>query len=534
VNELLRKYNENLLNFWRSLEKRQRIMLISTILILLTSISIYTYIATRTKYELAFVGVNEKQSGLIIKKLDELTIPYQLSAGGANISVPEAQVAKVKVTLAQEDVLGSGNIYNKFWNSASYGMTDSQFQILERGAIEQELRDLIVNGIHGIKDANVMLTIPKEKVFYSEDNQKATASIIVDLAPGTELNQNQIKSMYDLISKSVPNLPVENITIVNQYSESLEYMNQNQNNSTINMTVFDQQRKIQSDFQTDIKKQLEQMLDKVLGSDQAIVTVFAKMNFDQQKTVENLKEPVVDGKGIARSIEKIQENSSGLGSTPGGVAGTGNTQVPGYQAGTSKNDTYSHAEERINYDVNEITKEIVSSPYRLEDLSINVAINLADDTNPNSKAGQTKLAIQNLIKPIVSAALTNQKQNTQTVNPQLIDSKISIIAHPFQGTTNKVQNVQSSSGMNPYLLYTLIGLSVFAVGGVGFTVVSRRKKKRNEMVEEEFQPNEVKLPEFDFTPNLTEEMVLNKEIQKLANKKPEEFAKLIRTWLVDE
>ncbi len=509
-------------------------MLISTIIILLSSISIYTYIATRTKYELAFVGVNEKQSGLIVKKLDELGVPYQLSAGGTNISVPESQAAKVKVTLAQEDVLGSGNIYSKFWDSASYGMTDSQFQVLERGAIEQELRDLIVNGIHGIKDANVMITIPKEKVFYSEDDQKATASVIINLDPGTELNASQIKSMYDLISKSVPNLPVENITIVNQYSEPLEYANQNQNNGSLNMTAFDQQRKIQADFQTDIKKQLEQMLGKVLGPDQAIVTVFAKMNFDQQRTVENLKEPVVDGKGIARSVEKIQENSTGQGTAQGGVPGTGNTQVPGYQTGTNNNGTYTHTEDRINYDVNEITKEIVSSPYRLEDLSINVAVNMADDNNPNSKTGQTKLAIQNLIKPIVSAALNDQQQNVNTVNPTLIDQKISIIAHPFQGTANKVQNVQSSKGMNPYLLYSLIGLSVFAVGGIGFTVVSRRKKKRDENVEEELQPNEVKLPEFDFTPNLTEEMVLNKEIQKLANQKPEEFTKLIRTWLVDE
>ncbi|TCS82935.1 flagellar basal-body MS-ring/collar protein FliF [Tepidibacillus fermentans] len=533
MSELLRKYNENIAKLWNPLEKRQKIMLIATFIILLISISIYTYLATRTRYELAFVGVNEKQAGLIVKKLDEMGVPYQLSAGGQNISVPESQVAKVKVTLAQEDVLGNGNIYSKFWDSASFGMTDSQFQVLERGAIEQELRDLIVNGIKGIKDANVMITLPKEKVFYSEDEQKATASVIVNIEPGVELNPNQIKSMYNLISKSVPNLPVENITIVDQYSEPLEYTNSVPNNNSGNMTTFDQQRKIQADFQQDLKKEIEKMLDTVLGPNQAIVTVFARMNFDQQKTVENLKEPVVDGKGIARSVEKIQESFTGQGNPPGGIAGTGNTQIPGYQAGTNSNGNYEHNEERINYEVNEITKEIVSSPYRLEDLSINVAINMPEDNNPNSKTGQTKIAIQNLIKPILLAAL-NDQQKANLNDPTVIEQKIAVIAHPFQGVSNQQQNVQNSNRMNPYLLYGLIGLSVFAVGGVGYTIVNRRRKRDESVEEEELQPKEVKTPEIDFTPNLTEEMVLNKEIQKLANQKPEEFVKLIRTWLLDE
>ncbi|MFV9509862.1 flagellar basal-body MS-ring/collar protein FliF [Tepidibacillus sp. LV47] len=531
MNELLHKYTERMINLWKPLEKRQKILLILTFFIFLISISIFTYLFTRTKFELAFVGVNEKQAGLIIKKLEEMGIPYRLSADGTNISVPESQAAKIKVTLAQEDVLGNGNIYSKFWDNASFGMTDSQFQVLERGAIEEGIRDMIVNGIQGIKDAYVMITLPKEKVFYSEDEQKATASVIVNIEPGIELNQNQIKSMYNLISKSVPNLPIENITIVNQYSEPLEYIDYAQNNNSTNITAFDQQRKIQAQFQQDLKKELERVLNTVLGPNQAIVTVFAKMNFDQQKTVENLKEPVVDGKGIARSIERIQESSTGDGNFAGGIVGTGNTQIPGYQANTNNNGNYEHNEERINYEVNEITKEIVSSPYRLEDLSINVALNMPEDNDPNSKTGQTKEAIKNLIRPILLAALNDQQKVT---DPTTVDQKIAVIAHPFQSVTNQVQNAQNSSGMNPYLLYGLIGLSVFAVGGIGYTLVSRRRKKQDESVEEETQPMEIKVPEIDFTPNMTEEMMISKELQKLASKKPDEFVKLIRTWLSDE
>ncbi|GBF11598.1 flagellar basal-body MS-ring/collar protein FliF [Tepidibacillus sp. HK-1] len=526
MNDFLMKYKTRFLNFWQPLEKKRKIMLISTAILLLSSLTIYTILATRTQYELAFRDLNEKQAGTIVKKLDEMGVPYQLSAGGTSILVPEAQVSKVKVTLAQEDVLGSGNIYSKFWDNSSFGMTDSQFKVLERGAIEQELRDLIVNGIKGIKDAQVMITVPEEKVFYSEDQDKSTASVVVDVDPSEQLSPNQIKSMYKLISLSVPNLPVENITVVDQYGETLEYITNDQ--GSINLNSYDQQRQIQLKFQQDLKKDLERMLGTVLGQDKVIVTVFAKMNFDQEKTVQNLKEPVIDGRGIERSVEKIQDSFTGQGSTPGGIAGTGNTQVPTYQSGDSNAGSSEHLEERINYDVNEITKEIVSSPYRLEDLSINVVVDLKDDTDPNSQAAQTKQAIRDLIKPIVLAAIGNQSDNS--LNQTAIDQKIAVVAHTFQSQSPLVNN--NGGSMNPLLFYGAIGLSVLAIGGVSYTVARRRRKKRED--EEELVSTEVNPPEFDFTPVLTEEAALLQEIQKLAKQKPEEFTKLVRAWLSKE
>ncbi|OEG00399.1 flagellar M-ring protein FliF [Vulcanibacillus modesticaldus] len=521
MNEFIQNYKEKFAHFWNQLEKKQKIMLIATVFFLITTLVLVTMFTTRIKYQLTYVNLDKKTAGTIVSKLEEMGIPYQLSAGGSNISVPESQSARVKVMLAQED-LGSGNIYSKFWENAKFGMTDQQFQVLNRGAIEEELRLLIVKGIEGITDANVMITLPEEKVFYSEVQQQATASVVLKIEPGVQLNPNQIKSIYNLISKSVPNLPVDNITLTNQYGDPLEYTNFNQGT----VDTYNQQRLIEQEFQKDLKKQLDQMLTRIMGPGRVSVTVFAKMNFDQKRTMENIYQPVVDGKGIARSVETIQESFTGTDNLPGGITGTSDTQIPTYPSSSNGNGNYEHIEKRINYEVNEITKEVISSPYSLEDLSIVVAVDLPQDDEQTEK---TIEAIRNLISPIVMAALSDQSSNN---NLQLanIDQRIVVVAHEFEDKPSVFDN--QNNGWDPLLLYGAIGLSVLAIGGIGFNVVRRGNKKRES--EEEVIPTETEIPEIDLTPILTEEAALQQEIQKFSKQKPDEFVKLIRTWLSEE
>ena len=516
MSDFLKKYREKLLNYWRGIDKSQKIKLVLIVVLLAASLVLFTVLATRTKYQLTFYDLDPKAAGNVVQKLDEMGVSYQLSAGGSNISVPEAEADKVKITMAQED-LGSGQIFSKFWESASLGMTDNQFKVLERGAIEEELRGLVV-GIEGISDAIVMITLPKEKVFYSEDQQKATASVVLNIVPGINLTSNQVNGIYNLISKSVPDLPVENITLSDQYGNAFEYLKQDGDH--VNYYTYNQQRQIQQEFQQDIKKELDNMLKRLTGPNKVSVSVFAKMNFDQKRTVENLKQPVVDDEGIARSVEQIQESFSG-GVTPGGITGTGETQIPGYASESDNNGSYEHIEKRINYDVNEITKEVISSPYRLEDLSIIVAVDLPEDNDPNSQTEKTKQAIRDLIKPVVMAALDDQNIN--------LEDKIAIVAHKFEETPSVFED---SGSIDPMLLYGAVGLSVLALGGLGYGLI--RRKKRNSDQDLDDLTTENKSPEFDFSPALTEETALLKEIQKMSKHKPNEFVKLIRTWLSDD
>ncbi len=517
MNDLIVKYKGKLIQFWQQLLTKQKILFVFSMAFIIIALIIVTAIFAKPNYVPTFVNLNEKTAWNVIEKLEEMEVPYITSGGGTIISVPEAEADRAKINVAQE--LDSGSIYNKFWDSATYGVTDSELSILERDALEQGLKALIVDGINGINKADVMLTLPKEKVFYSSKEQNATASVILNVEPGINLTSVQIKNIYYLISRSVPNLPIENIALSNQYSEPLEY-NENGNSTTV--SVYDEQRNIEINFQQSLRKDIETMLANIYGRDDISVNVFAKMNFDQKRTVESLKLPVIGDKGIPISTETVQESSSNADNS-GGIEGTGETQIPTYQVDSGNESSYEYSKETVNYDVNEITNEIVGSPYNLEDLSITIAINRDPEAEQTQKVIED---ITNLISPVLSAAL-------KTDDNVIIDtsSKIAVIAQEFNQPISYFDD--GSNKLSNLLLYGLAGLLVLIVGLVVFLLVKRKNKSKDLELMGLKGVEDIK-PGFDFSPAFTEETALKQEIQKLTKRKPDEFTKLIRSWLYEE
>ena len=68
------------------------------------------------------------------------------------------------MSLAAEGFPNSGMIdYSFFSENAGFGMTDNEFNMIKLASMQTELANLI-KGIEGVKDAKVMITLPK-KVF---------------------------------------------------------------------------------------------------------------------------------------------------------------------------------------------------------------------------------------------------------------------------------------------------------------------------------------------------------------------------------
>ena len=49
--------------------------------------------------------------------------------------------------------------------------------------------------------------------------QQASAAIMLKTDPGHQFTEPQITALYNLVSKSLPNLSTDDIVIMNQYSE---------------------------------------------------------------------------------------------------------------------------------------------------------------------------------------------------------------------------------------------------------------------------------------------------------------------------
>jgi len=527
MNERLQQWRERLTELSNRFSKKQKMIIGAIAAFLIISATLAIYIASRPNYAPLFSGnLTEVDVAQIKTELDAMGYAeYKIE--GNNVLVPEKDKYNLAADLTAKNVpKGEGVRLDIFSQNIGMGMTDRQFDVVERDAMQTQLADLLKT-VDGVRNAKVILTMPEESVFVQEDAQKATASIVVDVEPGKQLTAPQVNALYNLVSKSVPNLPKENIVIMNQYSEMLEMTEEEGNVYALNQ--YEQQRKIKKDIENDIQKNLQNMLGTILGRDKVFVYPYVKLNFDKTQREEQLVEPVdkEDNEGIIISAEKIQETYSGKGAQAGGTAGTGETQIPGYPGAAGGGDNeYEKIEDRVNREVNRIKQNIVAQPYKIEDITINVGVEPPNPNDPASLTPEVQANIQQIIGNVVRASLSSQ--GTEFTQQQ-IDQRVKVFAQAFNG---KQEVVQEGNSWMPYLIGGAIGLLVIA-GIVAFILVRRKRNQQADVENVATDTKPFEIPDLEYAEE-GEDVIVRKQLEKLANDRPEEFVGLLRTWLADE
>ncbi|WP_216827990.1 flagellar basal-body MS-ring/collar protein FliF [Alkalihalobacterium elongatum] len=527
MNDKLLQYREKGVVFWKERTNAQKGIMLGSILLLITMIILLTIFGTKSSFLPLYSNLTVQETGQIKETLDSRGISSEISANGTTISVPESMVDTLKVELAAEGIPRSGSIdYGFFRDRMGIGITDNEFSLMERAAVQTELGNLIRN-IDGVNGANVMITLPEERIWVSDELMTASASIVINTAPGYQLEPRQVRALYHLVSKSVPNLPIDNIVIMNQMFEHYEYKDENSIDYST-MTAYEHQRKIKQDIERDLQRQLTQMLGTMMGRDSVLVSVTTDIDFTQENRQEDIVAPVDEEnmEGLAVSIERITETYEGDEVPEGGVAGTGEA-IPGYPGIVGGGGgSYEKIEERVNNEVNRIRRDIVESPYKIRDLGIQVMVEPPD--------GQEELPIerlndiQQILSTIVRTSIDGNLANELTAED--INDKIFVSSQQFRG---KVEVQQVSEQTDVTWLYIVAGILIAIIILLIFLLV--KKKKRNKEEEEETiiaQINEEvpELPNEEDSASATK----RKQLERMAREKPDEFAKLIRTWMVDD
>jgi len=529
VNERLARYRQMIVQYWKQSSRIQKIVFISSIAFIIIALILTTYSLSRTEYSTAFTELDSGDAAAISTYLTEQGIPYEFSTDGRSIGVPTTQATQVKIDVESQGLMKNGSLgYGIFKeNLSSFGMTDNEFGILKVDAIAGEIQQLI-NGMDGVNKSKVVIHVPEDSVFLSEETDRSSASALITFKPGFRPEQEMIDTFYNFVTHSIPNIDMANITISDQQGELLpsSKIGGGVGNSS---AIVAQQFMIRKQFENDVQRNVQNLLRSIFQADKVVVSVMSSLNFDKKNSVEQLVTApnVEDQKGIEISLEKIQESySSEGGSGAGGVPGTGEGDVPGYPSGDTAGAVESEKlSEKINYDVNRISNEIVSSPYQIKDLTINVAVEPPDKDDIESLTQETKDAIQQILKNIVSASLAD---SGKVFTEEELSKKVYVWGHSFDGVTTMEEASILSSG-----LFYGLGAIALAVVIVGTLLVFRRRKQE---VEEEELATPLRMQEFptmDFD-TVNNDNQVKKQLESLAKKKPEEFVNLLRTWLADE
>lgn len=524
MKEKLKLNIEKIRSFWKERTNLQKGLIIGSLLLIVVTIAVTSVIAGKTNFVPLYSDLSPQETGQIKETLDSKGIESEISENGTMIKVPEEVVDTLKVELAAEGIPDSGSIdYSFFGKNAGFGMTDNEFNTIKLKATQTELSNLIKE-IEGIQDAKVMITLPEPNVFVGQEKEEASASVVLKTKPGYNFDENQIKALYHLVSKSVPNLPTDNIVIMNQ---NFEYFDLKNENNFVNGTIIENQLQVKKEIERDIQRRVQQMLGTMMGQDKVVVSVTADLDFTQEKSVHNLVEPVDEEtkKGIAISAQKITETYSGNGANAMGNVST--QEGPDYAAGdTNANGNYERVEETINNEVNRIQKEIVESPYKIRDLGIQVMVEppSKDEVLPEQRIDDIKQILGTIIRTSIDKTETDNE-----LTEEEIQNKVVVSVQPFEG---KVQFDTDKKQSIPLWIYLVGGALLLIIIGLIIVLIIRNRNK-NEEIEEIVEDVLPSIPDVN-EEHETEGTMRRKQLEKMAKEKPEEFAKLLRSWLAED
>ena len=235
-------------------------------------------------YAVLFSNLDERDGGQIITALQQQNVPYRMSANGNAILVPQAQVHETRLRLAAEG-LPKGELAGfELMDGQKLGISQFNEQVNYQRALEGEL-SRTVQAIDAVAGARVHLAMPKQTAFL-RDEQRPTASVMVNMRPGRVLNQSQVAGIVHLVSSSVPRMTADGVKIVDQNGSLLTEQADPLMHAGLNARQLEYVRAMEKAF----IERIENILIPMVGKDNFRAQVAADVDFDQvEQTAESYK-----------------------------------------------------------------------------------------------------------------------------------------------------------------------------------------------------------------------------------------------------
>jgi flagellar M-ring protein FliF len=500
----------------------QKVMTVLAVVGAIVAAVVFMSAESKPSYQPLFTNLQSSDAGAITQQLASQKIPYQLADGGSTVLVPAADVDQERIALAQQGLPQAGNV--GFSNLEKSGITTSDFvqQVEYQQALEGQLEQTI-SSIQGVQSAQVNLVVPQQSDFAVGTQQATTASILVNLSPGTALSSGQVSAIVHLAASSVPGLSSSNVTVVDNHGDVLTAPGDAGGTSGASNTQ-------QTDaYDNQLAASLTALLARVVGEGNAAVQVNALLNFNQSQTTTNGLQLNAQGQPVTAPTGQTTSNStySGTGTPPSGVLGSSQPSTT-----TGGNGTYTTTSSQVTNAVGQVSQTVKQAPGQVERTSVAVLLN-------SSKA---KKVNQAQVESLVTAAAGLNKAN----GDQLV-----VTSMPFAsaGSSQSAAVAAASASAHRQQLLEhageIGGLLLLIAGMVAVTLVAAKRRRPlyqeialNELgpmaamipVEEERNPTG-EMPAIRSAPvlQLGSDAVLA-QVNQFVEQRPAEAAHLLKSW----
>jgi flagellar M-ring protein FliF len=344
----------------------------------------------------------------------------------------------------------------ELFDKQSFGTTSFLNKVNQKRAQEGELMRSI-NTLKGVKRSRVHLAIPEKSAFV-EDTKKPTASVVLDLEPGTVLSDKQVYGITHLVAAAVEGMDVGNVTLVDSMGRELS---KNAHDSLVAMSAeqADFKRKLEEDYQ----RRSEELLGKVVGEGHVKVAVSADLDFAAVSESQTILDQ--DGATI-RSQQKVHENMDG--SRPGASGAPGaSSNTPGEQPGVvaaapGLRTTTDKTNDIVNYEIPKTIRTTQRSTGNIKKLSVAVLVDgkQVHSTNADGKS-ETKSEAwsperMKELESIMIAGLALDKKRGDSIEIKNID----FVPEDFEAAEQLLNSTATRGYIQSLIVYGVIGLVI--------------------------------------------------------------------------
>lgn len=363
------------------------------------------------EYRALYNNVPDQDGAAIIGALQQMNVPYKFSESGGAILVPEKQVHEVRLRLAGQGLPKGGLAGFELMENQKFGASQFLEQVNYQRALEGELARSI-QSIAAVQSARVHLAIAKPSVF-SREKQQPSVSVLLNLHAGRVLSVEQVSAIVHLMSSSVPNLPVKNVTVVDQHGNLLSTQNDKQDSR------FDaKQLEYIQELEENYIRRIETILTPITGAANVRAQVTADVDFSRVERAEETYRPnnTESEAAAIRSQQTLEATSTGS-KLDGGIPGALSNRPPEpasapIEAGGENKEgadkpavpTDKKKESTTNYEVDKTVQHVQQSTGNIKRLSAAVVVNYRKKVDENGEVTNEPLTadeikeINNLVR----------------------------------------------------------------------------------------------------------------------------------------
>ncbi|MEZ8022272.1 flagellar basal-body MS-ring/collar protein FliF [Vibrio sp. 10N.286.52.C3] len=251
----------------------------------------------------------------VLDYLDLQKIDYTLE--GNTISVPASEYNSLKLNMVRAGLNQERNAGDDIL------MQDMGFGVSQR--LEQERLKLsrerqlakAIEQMKQVRKAQVLLALPKQSVFVRH-NQEASASVFLTLKTGTNLKQQEVDSVVDMVASAVPGMKTSRITVTDQHGRLLSSGSQDPMSAARR-----KEHELERNQEQALREKIDSILIPILGFGNYTAQVDIQLDFS---AVEQTRKRFDPNTPATRSEYTLEDYNNG--NTVAGIPGALSNQPP--------------------------------------------------------------------------------------------------------------------------------------------------------------------------------------------------------------